>query len=167
MPAGGGQCAYPFILWDGHRFARTAAEHERDIRYIKDLGFTHTLVTGWFDPARAVKDAQRVGPLLELCEKYDIHAGLRFPWEFKHLDIPWEQMVARGMTLRARPTGKHDDFNPVHPEIVRYCRDGLVLRDRDLPPARSPRQDRLVPAGLGADLAVPQTIRRSRPPPSR
>ncbi len=39
----------PFILWDGHRFARTAADHERDVRYFRDLGFTHSLVGARMD----------------------------------------------------------------------------------------------------------------------
>ncbi len=35
---------YSYIVWDGHRFAVTPEDHERDARYFKDLGFTHSLV---------------------------------------------------------------------------------------------------------------------------
>jgi len=40
----GFQKPYAYIVRDGHRFSRTPEEHERDARYFRDLGFTHSLI---------------------------------------------------------------------------------------------------------------------------
>jgi len=124
-----------YIVWDGHRFARTAKDHERDIRYFKDLGFTHSLLSCAFEPGMAAGHAERIAPLLALCRKYDMTAGLRFGWDFRGLSVPWDQMVAKGMTLRAKPRGDQADYNPVHPEIVRYYADGLRRSSATMPTA--------------------------------
>ncbi len=112
---------YAYIAWDGHRFAQTAADHERDVRYFKDLGFTHSLIDarpGAIEP----KQMESRKALLAAFQKYGMVAGLRYGWQFEGLKQPWEEMTAQGMTLRANAGSKSSDggpiFNPIHPAVI-------------------------------------------------
>jgi hypothetical protein len=120
---------YAYILWDGHRFGGTPEEHERDMQFFKDLGFTHSLITAsGLNPTEAGNAVQskQIGALFKLFDKYDMIAGLRFGWDFSGLKDPWEQMAQKGMTLQAKKTGKFGDYNPIHPDIVKYYSENLL-----------------------------------------
>lgn len=125
----GGGKPYAYILWDGHRFGGTLEEHERDMQYFKDLGFTHSLITATglnaAEAANAVQSKQ-MGALFKLFDKHDMIAGLRFGWDFAGLKEPAEQMAQKGMVLLAKRTGKFGDFNPVHPDVVKYYSENLL-----------------------------------------
>ncbi|HEV7404657.1 MAG TPA: hypothetical protein VGO11_17075, partial [Chthoniobacteraceae bacterium] len=111
---------FAYIVWDGHRFSQTPEEHERDVRYFRDLGFTHSLVDarpGAIEP----KQLESRRALLAAFQKYDLIAGLRYGWRFDGLQRPWEEMTAQGMTLRATAAGKADPtpvVNPLHREVI-------------------------------------------------
>ncbi len=112
---------YSYIVWDGHRFSSTPEEHERDTRYFKDLGFTHSLVDaapGAMNPKQV--DSRRA--MLAMFQKYGLIAGIKYGWRFEGLTQPWNEMTAAGMTLRATGNSKEASagpaFNPLHPAVI-------------------------------------------------
>lgn len=117
----GGGVPFSYIVWDGHRFATTPEDHERDARYFKDLGFTHSLfdaAPGELNPK--ITDSRRA--LLAALNKQNIIAGLRYGWRFEGLTQPWNEMTSQGMTLRASGNTKDASagpaFNPLHPAVI-------------------------------------------------
>jgi len=120
---------FSYILWDGHRFASTPEEHERDARYFKDLGFTHTL----FDARHGSLDAKHVesrSQLLAMLAKYDLVSGLKFGWRSEAFDRSWDDMTAQGMTLRATRDAKDTSpvpaLNPLHPSVIDTYTQGIL-----------------------------------------
>lgn len=110
---------YAYICWDGHRFAQTPEDHERDVRYFTDLGFTHSLFDARLGPIEP-KQLESRRAVLAAFQKYKLIAGLRYGWSFEGLKRPWEEMTVQGMTLRAS-AGKADNtpiFNPLHREVI-------------------------------------------------
>lgn len=125
---GRGKAAFDYILWDGHRFARTAEEHERDVRYFRDLGFTHTFIGNADEDSP--RDADRLRTLSELCRKYGMVMGLKFGscgCVIKNVDkfaeklgVTKQELLDRGMLL------DEDSTNPMHPDIIKYYAEGYA-----------------------------------------
>ena len=118
-----GQRSFDFILWDGHRFARSAEEHERDFRWYRDLGFTHSFLgNANEDPPR---DEGRAKIVLRLAEQYGLSVGLRFHFhrEWKDLaqklGLTKDEMIARGILLSKQAKKGHPPYSPMHPEVIR------------------------------------------------
>lgn len=120
--------AFDFILWDGHRFARTPADIERDVRYVRDLGFTHSLKGARKDQlARDEVDAfAKYGLIMGF--KYGFHRALD---DFgKAIGLSEAEMIARGMVLdRKAPRERnkeggmlHPGYLPLHPEVIKHYR---------------------------------------------
>ncbi|MCZ7645320.1 MAG: hypothetical protein M5U26_08550 [Planctomycetota bacterium] len=120
----GGEPAAPrveYLVWDAHRFARTAEDFERDVRFLKDLGFTHSLMAG---TTRSKKDgeaqAARLADAFKAFEKHGLVAGLRFAWEFDEFPMSPEERIAAGVQLKKKTGGEHPTYNPMHPKVVEY-----------------------------------------------
>lgn len=114
--------AFPYILWDGHRFGAP----ERDVRYYRDLGFTHSHVGASVYAEPGAEKAERLRRLFSLFDRHEMFVGLRFGWDFSGLGGSWQDMMESGLALRSRRGGDHSDYNPLHPDLIRHYGRGVV-----------------------------------------
>ncbi|GMV81258.1 MAG: hypothetical protein AMXMBFR7_24420 [Planctomycetota bacterium] len=114
----------PYLIWDGHRFARTPEDCRRDVRWYRDLGFTHSLIGAnlRFENGKS-KSAEMDGQLTALFAAFDeagLYAGLRFPWDFDAFPGTPEERIASGVQLAKNTGGTHPTYNPMHPDVIAY-----------------------------------------------
>ena len=117
--------AYDYILWDGHRFGRTPEEQERDFRWYRDLGFTHSYLGNAGDDLPTGAD-EHWRNAFRLAAKYDLFVGLRYGFHRETADLAArmkltpEQMIERGILLSKEAPKEHPAYNPMHPEVIAY-----------------------------------------------
>jgi len=117
----------PYLLWDGHRFGTTPALMDRDVRYYRDLGFTHSQLGTPLGQKQVPEEREQ---LLDLLAKHDMRVGLYFGWDFAGLTEAWEAMAEKGMTLSLKRQEGMAGFNPLHPEVIRaWCEGALRTVD--------------------------------------
>ena len=122
--------AFDYIVWDGHRFGRTPEQHERDFRWYKDLGFTHSLLGNAGVGGRF--NADRTATMLALAETYDLDVGLRYAFirgeaDFlKAIGLTKQQAIDQGILLSKKPRGKHPNYSPVSPKVIQFYTDGFT-----------------------------------------
>jgi|GEM_PF-3493436 len=123
---------FDYIIWDGHRFAQTPEQVERDFRYFKDLGFTHTLLRNADVTGIGAGWVERMRASLEAAQKYQLDVGLRFSFQpntdrfAKQIGLTRQQMIDQGILLnRKDPSGK-PAYNPVHPAVIRHYTEGFT-----------------------------------------
>ncbi|MBS3764199.1 MAG: HEAT repeat domain-containing protein, partial [Planctomycetes bacterium] len=114
--------AMPYILWDGHRFG----DAQRDVRYYRDLGFTHSHIGASIYANPHGEKAKRLRHLFETFDRCDMLVALRFGWDFSGLKQSWQELVQKGIALRKKRKGNQGDYNPLHPELIRHYGRGLL-----------------------------------------
>lgn len=112
----------PYLLWDGWRFGNA----ERDVRYYRDLGFTHANVGASIYADPSGEEAEQIRHRFDLFDRYGMFICLRFGWSFGGLQHSWEEMARRGIALHKNRTDGHGGYNPLHPEVISYYARGLV-----------------------------------------
>ncbi len=113
-----GDAPLPYIVWDGHRFAQTAADRERDVRYFRDLGFTHSLIGGRLDTEKLRPD---IRALFDACSRYGLRPGLRYGWDTDKLAEKlggYDAMKKSGAYFYKGKSDTSLDFNPIHPQVI-------------------------------------------------
>ena len=112
----------PYLLWDGWRFG----DAERDVRYYRDLGFTHANLGASINASPSGEEAQQLRQRFDLFDRYGLFICLRFGWGFSGLQHSWEEMTRKGMALRKKRTDDQGGYNPLHPEVINHYARGLV-----------------------------------------
>ena len=117
-----GKPGMDYLCWDAHRFSRTPEDHERDARFLKDLGFTHSLLQGSIlsKNKNGEARAEKLEDALKVFAKYDLYAGLRLAWEFDEFAMPVEEQVASGVLLLKKAKEDHPTYNPMHPKVIEH-----------------------------------------------
>jgi len=122
--------AFAYILWDGHRFARTREQHERDFRWYRDMGFTHTYLGNANEEGPF--NAERARWMLELADTCNMTVGLRMHFHrdledfAAKIGLTKEQMIGSGMLLSRKAKSGHPPYNPMHPDVIRYYSEGFA-----------------------------------------
>jgi len=112
---------FDLILWGGG-YPGTPADQERDVRYYKDLGFTHQLAL----VAGGEREIGATESWLGICQRHGLFPGLRFGWDVSELGMAPTEMAERGMLLHRARAVEPEVCNPLHPEIIRFFTDRFV-----------------------------------------
>ncbi len=158
---------FDYICWDAHRFSRTAADDDRDFRWLADLGFTHTLVGAPLGP-RVEGKLDRLSAMLAAAAKHGVYVGFRMSFErdtarfAEALGLTPQQMIERGILL-SRKQGKYPQYSPMHPDVIAHYADAFT-RAVDQALAHDPgRRLRMFLIGTEMGWPLPKTVDQAYP----
>ena len=160
---------FDYILWNGHRFARTSEDVERDVAYFRDLGFNYSFIGNLSAESSPARNPEKARALFASAKRHGLKLGVRIGFERETeslaqlMGLTETQMIEKGILLSKKPPSGKPQYNPMHPEVIRFYRDAFAKQVEELLKYDSGGQLKMFLIGTEMGWPLPRTNADAHP----